>query len=67
MAEPGEYRKLRVPTYAPRLVRETVEGKYWRRFRSPKLFQQARGAPSRLAAPRSVARSLAASRSLARA
>jgi len=46
MAEPGEYRKLRVPTYAPRLVRETAEGKYWRRFRSPKLFQQVRGAPS---------------------
>jgi hypothetical protein len=43
MGEPGEYRKLRVPTYAPRLVRETAEGKYWRRFRSPKLFQQVAG------------------------
>lgn len=42
MTEPGEYRKLRVPTYAPRLLRDTAEGKYWRRFHSPKLFQQVR-------------------------
>lgn len=42
MAEPGEYRKLRVPTYAPRTLRETPESRYWRRFRTPKLVQQVR-------------------------
>jgi hypothetical protein len=46
MGEPGEYRKLRVPVYAPRVQRETAEGRYWRRFHSPKLVQQASSLPS---------------------
>ncbi len=42
MTELGEYQKLRVPTYAPRALKETAEGRYWRGFRAPTVLQQAR-------------------------
>lgn len=38
--EPAEYRKLEVRTYAPRSLRETAEGKYWRRFQAPTVAKQ---------------------------
>jgi U3 small nucleolar RNA-associated protein 15 len=38
----GEYTKLRVPTYAPRALKETAEGRYWRAYRAPTILQQAR-------------------------
>ena len=41
-AEPGEYTRLHVPAYPPRALRETAEGRYWRRFHKPRLLQQAR-------------------------
>jgi hypothetical protein len=44
MTELGEYPKLRVPTYAPRALKETPEGRYWRGFRAPTLLQQVRAA-----------------------
>ena len=37
----GEYTKLAIPTYAPRALGETAEGRFWRGFRAPKLLQQA--------------------------
>lgn len=41
--EPGEYTKLAIRQYAPRSLRETAEGKYWRRFRAPIVAKQVRG------------------------
>ena len=38
--EPAEYQKLAVRTYAPRSLRETAEGKYWRRFKAPVTAKQ---------------------------
>ncbi|EFJ42814.1 hypothetical protein VOLCADRAFT_66565 [Volvox carteri f. nagariensis] len=38
--EPAEYQKLQIRTYAPRSIRETAEGKYWRRFKSPIIAKQ---------------------------
>lgn len=40
--EPAEYRKLALKQYPPRALRETAEGKYWKRFGSPVLHQQVR-------------------------
>lgn len=39
MAE-GEYKRLAVRTYPARAERETPEGRYWRKFKSPALLQQ---------------------------
>lgn len=36
----GEYVKLRAKQYPPRALRETPEGRYWRRFRAPAVAQQ---------------------------
>ncbi|KXZ44237.1 hypothetical protein GPECTOR_70g467 [Gonium pectorale] len=38
--EAGEYQKLQVRQYAPRSIRETAEGKYWRRFKAPIVSKQ---------------------------
>ncbi|KAK9801858.1 hypothetical protein WJX73_002537 [Symbiochloris irregularis] len=38
--EPAEYRKLVIKQYPPRALRETPEGRYWRRFKAPVLAQQ---------------------------
>lgn len=35
-----EYRKLTVKQYPPRALRETPEGRYWKRFKAPVLAQQ---------------------------
>lgn len=44
--EPAEYRKLALKQYPPRALRETAEGKYWKRFGSPVSHQQVRCAQS---------------------
>ena len=36
----GTYLKLPVKRYAPRSIRETAEGRYWRAYRSPALLNQ---------------------------
>ncbi len=41
--EPGDYQRLEVKQYAARSLRETAEGKFWRRFRAPRLAKQASG------------------------
>ena len=41
--EAGEYVKLQIKRYAPRELRETAEGKYWRQFRAPLIAQQVGG------------------------
>ena len=38
--EPADFRKLVVKQYPPRALRETPEGRYWRRFKTPVLAQQ---------------------------
>ena len=38
----GEYRKLHIRRSAPKSLRETTEGKYWRRFAAPTTIQQVR-------------------------
>lgn len=38
--EAGSYQKLEVKQFAPRTLRETAEGKYWRRFQAPVLAKQ---------------------------
>ncbi len=38
--EPAEFQKLEVRQYAPRSIRETAEGKYWRRFKAPIIAKQ---------------------------
>ncbi|KAG2433548.1 hypothetical protein HYH02_012665 [Chlamydomonas schloesseri] len=38
--EPAEYQKLQVRQYAPRELRETAEGKYWRQFKAPIVAKQ---------------------------
>ena len=38
--EPAEYRKLVLKQFPPRALRETAEGKYWKRFASPVNAQQ---------------------------
>ncbi|KAG2498088.1 hypothetical protein HYH03_003846 [Edaphochlamys debaryana] len=38
--EPAEYQKLQLRSYAPRSIRETAEGKYWRRFKAPVIAKQ---------------------------
>ncbi len=40
--EPAEYQKLQVRQYAPRELRETAEGKYWRQFKAPIVAKQVR-------------------------
>ncbi|KAL3158240.1 hypothetical protein ABBQ38_010492 [Trebouxia sp. C0009 RCD-2024] len=39
--EPAEYRKLALKQFPPRALRETAEGKYWKRFAKPVNAQQA--------------------------
>lgn len=39
--EAGDYKKLAIRQYPARELRETAEGKYWRRFRAPLSAQQA--------------------------
>jgi U3 small nucleolar RNA-associated protein 15 len=41
--EVGEYRRLHIPQYAPRAMRETAESRYWRRFTKPRLLPQVSG------------------------
>ena len=36
----GTYLKLAVKRYAPRTLRETAEGRYWRAYKSPALIHQ---------------------------
>ena len=38
--EPAEYRKLVLKQFPPRALRETAEGKYWKRFANPVNAQQ---------------------------
>mmetsp|Transcript_5412 Transcript_5412/g.11948 ORF Transcript_5412/g.11948 Transcript_5412/m.11948 type:complete len:530 (-) Transcript_5412:1074-2663(-) len=38
--EPAEYQRLEIRQFPARTLRETAEGKYWRRFRAPTLAQQ---------------------------
>ncbi|KAG1655036.1 hypothetical protein FOA52_008787 [Chlamydomonas sp. UWO 241] len=38
--EPAEYTRLEIRQYAPRTLRETAEGRYWRRFKAPVLAKQ---------------------------
>lgn len=38
--EPAEYQKLQIRQYAPRSLRETAEGKYWRQFKAPTIAKQ---------------------------
>ena len=38
--EPAEYQKLQIRQYAPRSIRETAEGKFWRRFEAPIVAKQ---------------------------
>ena len=38
--DPADYRKLVVKQYPPRALRETPEGRYWRRFKTPVLARQ---------------------------
>lgn len=38
--EPAEYRKLALKQFPPRALRETAEGKYWKRFANPVNAQQ---------------------------
>ncbi|KAF8055723.1 utp15 [Scenedesmus sp. PABB004] len=38
--EAGEYRKLAVKAFPPRSLRETAEGKYWKRFKAPLFAKQ---------------------------
>ena len=40
--EPAEYRKLTLKQFPARSLRETAEGKYWKRFRNPVNAQQVR-------------------------
>ena len=36
----GEYQRLEIKQYPSRSLRETAEGKYWRRFKAPIVAQQ---------------------------
>lgn len=36
----GEYQRLEIRQYPARTLRETAEGKYWRRFKSPSIVKQ---------------------------
>ncbi|GAX79819.1 hypothetical protein CEUSTIGMA_g7259.t1 [Chlamydomonas eustigma] len=38
--EPAEYQRLEIKQFAPRALRETVEGRYWRRFKVPVVAKQ---------------------------
>ncbi|GIL86712.1 hypothetical protein Vretimale_19807 [Volvox reticuliferus] len=38
--EPNDYQKLQIRRYAPRSIRETAEGKYWRHFKTPIVSKQ---------------------------
>lgn len=38
----AEYKKLQIRSYAPRALRETSEGKFWKRFKSPVVAKQVR-------------------------
>jgi U3 small nucleolar RNA-associated protein 15 len=38
----GEYQRLDIKQYPSRSLRETAEGKYWRRFKAPIVAQQVR-------------------------
>lgn len=40
--EPAEYRKLTLKQFPARALRETAEGKYWKRFSNPVNAQQVR-------------------------
>jgi hypothetical protein len=40
--EAGTYRKLVVKQYPARSLRETAEGKYWKRFTVPSVTKQVR-------------------------
>ena len=40
--EPAEFRKLRIRQFPPHSLRETAEGKFWKRFGAPVVSQQAR-------------------------
>lgn len=39
--EPAEYQKLAIRQYPARTIRETAEGKYWKRFKAPVTSKQA--------------------------
>jgi hypothetical protein len=46
--EAAEYQKVQIRSYAPRSIRETSEGKYWKRFKTPVVAKEvlaACGAP----------------------
>lgn len=38
--EAAEYQKLEIRQYPPRSIRETAEGKYWKRFKTPVVAKQ---------------------------
>ena len=40
--EAGSYRRLVVKQYPARTLRETAEGKYWKRFAAPTVAKQVR-------------------------
>jgi hypothetical protein len=54
--EPAEYQKLQIRQYAPRSIRETAEGKYWRRFKAPIVAKQVSMSTQILPPGRAVAR-----------
>ncbi len=42
--EAGDYQKLQIKQYPPRTIRETAEGKYWKRFKAPTVTKEVGGA-----------------------
>ena len=38
--EPAEYQRVEIKKFAPRTLRETAEGRYWRRFKAPLVSKQ---------------------------
>ncbi len=40
--EAGDYQKLAIKQFAPRSIRETAEGKYWKQFKAPVVAKQVR-------------------------
>ena len=49
--EAGSYRKILVKQYPARSLRETAEGKYWKRFAAPSVAKQVRRNANKLPRP----------------
>lgn len=48
-----DYQKVQIKTFPAKSIRDTAEGRYWRRFQAPKTTEQVR---NRAAAPMAPAR-----------